>query len=75
MPDPIRHTDLGTYLKRAEQALAEAEATTLDNVRQRCLRAEAAWRAMAARAERSANMRAEEPARKQEPVKSDISPQ
>lgn len=58
MSDPIRHTDLETYLKRADQALAEADAATLNNVRQRCLRAEAAWRAMAARAERSAKMRA-----------------
>lgn len=65
MPDPIRHTDLDTYLKRADQARADADATTLDNVRQRCLRAEAAWRAMAARAQRSETMRADELARKQ----------
>ena len=63
--DPIRHTDLDTYLKRADQALDEANSTTLDNVRQRCLRAEAAWRAMAARAEKSQKMRADEIARKQ----------
>jgi hypothetical protein len=69
MPDPIRHTDLDTYLTRADQALAEADATTLDNVRQRCLRAEAAWRAMAARAERSAKMRADELARKEAAAK------
>ena len=69
MPDPIRHTDLDTYLTRADQALAEANATTLDNVRQRCLRAEAAWRAMAARAERSAKMRADEMARKEAAAK------
>lgn len=65
MPDPIRHADLDTYLKRADQALAEANATTLDNVRQRCLRAEAAWRAMAARVQKSEKMRADELARKQ----------
>lgn len=69
MPDPIRHSDLDTYLKRADQALAEAKASTLDNVRQRCLRAEAAWRAMAARAERAERMRADELARKQELLK------
>ena len=74
MSDPIRHTDLDTYLKRADQALAEANATTLGNVRERCLRAEAAWRAMAARAERSAKMRADELARK-EGVRSDSRPQ
>jgi hypothetical protein len=72
MPDPIRHTDLDTYLKRADQALAEANATTLDNVRQRCLRAEAAWRAMAARAERSAKMREDELARKAGTAKSNL---
>jgi hypothetical protein len=72
MPDPIRHTDLDTYLKRADQALAEANATTLDNVRQRCLRAEAAWRAMAARAERSAKMRADEMAHKEAAAKTPI---
>jgi hypothetical protein len=72
MPDPIRHTDLETYLKRADQALAEANATTLDNVRQRCLRAEAAWRAMAARAKRSAKMREDELARKAGAAKSNL---
>lgn len=37
------------FLARAEQARAEAEASKLENVRQRCLRAEEAWLAMAAR--------------------------
>jgi hypothetical protein len=72
MTDPIRHTDLEAYLKRADQALAEANATTLVNVRQRCLRAEAAWRAMAARAERSAKMREDEFARKAGAAKSNL---
>ena len=65
MADPVRNADLDTYLRRAEEALADANAATLDNVRQRCLRAEAAWRAMAERAERSERMRADERARKQ----------
>ena len=64
MADPVQHSDLDTYLKRAEQSLADANAATLENVRQRCLRAEAAWRAMADRAERSEKMRADELARK-----------
>lgn len=51
-------TDRETYLARAAEARAEAEAATLDNVRVRCLRSEAAWKAMAARAERTAKMRA-----------------
>ena len=41
------------YLARAAEARADAEAATLDNVRDRCLRSEAAWAAMADRAERS----------------------
>jgi len=65
MADPVRYSDLDTYLKRADQALAEANAATLENVRLRCLRAEAAWRAMAERAERSERMRADERARKE----------
>lgn len=59
MADPVRHSDLETYLERAEQARADADAATLDNVRDRCLRAEAAWRVMAARVERSDKMRAD----------------
>jgi hypothetical protein len=50
-------TDRETYLARAAQARADAEAATLDNVRERCLRSEAAWNAMAARAERTEQMR------------------
>ena len=50
-------TDRETYLARAAQARAEAEAATLDNVRDRSLRAEEAWNQMAARAERTEQMR------------------
>ena len=48
--------DLG--LDRAAVARAEAEAATLPNVRERCLRAEAAWAEMAERADRTEKMRA-----------------
>ena len=41
------------YLARAAEARADAEAAKLDNVRERSLRAEAAWTAMADRAARS----------------------
>ena len=58
MADPIRHRDFETYLERAEEARAQAEAATLVNVRERCLRAEAAWREMATRVERTDKMRA-----------------
>jgi hypothetical protein len=49
--------DHDVYLIRAEEARAQADAATLDNVRERCLRSEAAWREMAARAERTEKMR------------------
>jgi hypothetical protein len=52
------------YLARAAEARAEAEAATLANVRQRCLRAEAAWSEMAARAARTERMRARSEAEK-----------
>jgi hypothetical protein len=38
------------YLLRAEEAAREASETSLDNVRDRALRSEAAWRGMADRA-------------------------
>ncbi len=47
-----------TFLARAAEARADAEAATLENVRERCLRAEAAWTEMAARAQRTETMRA-----------------
>ena len=46
------------YLARAAEAKRDAEAATLANVRERCLRAEAAWSEMAARADRGDKMRA-----------------
>jgi len=50
-------TDRETYLMRAAEARSDAEAALLDNVRQRCLRSEAAWTEMAERAERTEAMR------------------
>ena len=58
----LRDRDL--YRQRAEQARAEADEATLDNVRDRCLRAEAAWIEMADRAERTERMRASQEAHK-----------
>ncbi len=58
MPEPVRHKDHETFLARAEQARADADAATLENVRERCLRSESAWREMAARVERTDQMRA-----------------
>jgi len=37
------------YREHAARARADADAATLDNVRERCLRAEAAWLEMAER--------------------------
>ncbi|HVM38478.1 MAG TPA: hypothetical protein VM265_08840 [Sphingomicrobium sp.] len=51
-------TDRETYLARAAEALADANAAGLDNVRDRCLRSAQAWNAMATRAERTEKMRA-----------------
>jgi hypothetical protein len=46
------------YLQRAAEARADAEAATLANVRERCLRSEAAWLDMAARVARADTARA-----------------
>jgi hypothetical protein len=48
------------YVARAEQARAEADAATLDNVRNRCLRSEAAWSLLAERAARTEHKRTDE---------------
>ena len=55
---------LDFYLARAAESRADADAATLDNVRDRCLRAAAAWDNMAARAARSDRMRAQAEAEK-----------
>ncbi len=60
------NTNLDFFLARAAQARAEAEAATLDHVRDRCRRSEAAWTALAHKAERSERMREEEAKRKAE---------
>jgi hypothetical protein len=59
-------TSLEFYLARAAQARTEAETATLDHVRERCRRSEAAWQALADRAERSERLRVEERERKAE---------
>jgi hypothetical protein len=57
-------TDRETFLARAAEARANADSAMLDNVRDRCLRSEAAWSEMAARAERTEKMRAARDAEK-----------
>ena len=55
------------YRERAADCGREAEAATLDNVRERCLRAQAAWLAMANRIGRSEAFRAQAAATKAAP--------
>jgi hypothetical protein len=60
----VRTGNLQFFLARADQARVEAEAATLDHVRERCRRWEAAWNALAAQAQRSERLRTEEAERK-----------
>ena len=65
MAAPVaRSSNLQFFLARVEQARAEADAATLDHVRDRCLRSEAAWSALADKARRSERLRLEEEKRK-----------
>jgi hypothetical protein len=67
LPGPIiRNTNLDFFLARAAQARGEAEAATLDHVRERCRRSEAAWQALADRAAHAERMRVAEAKRKAE---------
>lgn len=52
-------THLEFYLERAAQARAEAESTTLKNVRDRCLRSAEAWNEMAVRVQTVERLRSE----------------
>lgn len=51
------NSTLDFYLARAAQARDEADAATLDHVRERCRRSEAAWSELADRAARTARIR------------------
>jgi len=62
----IRSSNLEFFLARAEQARAEADSATLEHVRERCRRSEAAWTSLADRAARSERLRVEEAKRKAE---------
>jgi hypothetical protein len=59
-----RSSNLEFFRARAAEASAQAEAATLDHVRERCRRSEAAWSALADRAERSEQLRIAEHLRK-----------
>jgi hypothetical protein len=62
----IRGSNLDFFVARAEQARNDAEAATLEHVRERCRRSEAAWTALADKARRSEQLRDEEQRRKAE---------
>jgi hypothetical protein len=65
LPGPIvRSSNLQFFLARAEQARVEAEGATLDHVRERCHRSEAAWSALADKAQRGERLRIEDQKRK-----------
>lgn len=57
-------SQLDFYRARVDQARAEAEAATLEHVRERCRRSEAAWLALADRVEKSEQRREAELQRK-----------
>ena len=60
------NTNLQFYLARAAQARDEADVATLDHVKERCQRSEAAWTQLADRAARSEALRVNEELRKAE---------
>jgi len=62
----IRNSNLTFFLARVDQARADGDAATLDHVRERCRRSEEAWAALAAKAERSEQLRNEDQKRKAE---------
>ena len=62
----IRSSNLEFFLARAAQARAEGEEATLNHVRERCQRSEAAWQALADKARRSERLRQQEAERKAE---------
>ena len=55
----VRSPNLQFFLARAAECKADGDAATLDQVRARCRRSEAAWRVMAERASRVELMLAE----------------
>jgi hypothetical protein len=60
----VRTSNLQFFLDRADQARTEAEAATLDLVRERCRRSEAAWSALAEKAQHGERLRIADQKRK-----------
>ena len=57
-------SNLDFFRARAEAAGVEADSATLEHVRERCLRSEAAWNALADKARRGERLREQEKERK-----------
>lgn len=68
----VRSSNLEFFLARAAQARDEGEAATLAHVRERCRRSEAAWTALADKAQLSERLRLEEQQRKSESAASAV---
>jgi len=66
MPVVIRSSDIVFFRERAAQAQFDAAEATLEHVRQRCRRSEAAWMELAQKAERFEQIRSAEAERKRE---------
>ena len=64
MPMVIRSSNVEFFRQRAAQEHSDAQAATLEHVRQRCQRSEAAWTALAEKAERFEQTRVAEAERK-----------
>jgi hypothetical protein len=60
----VRSSNLDFFLARVAQSRVEGEVATLDHVRERCRRSEAAWQALADRATRSERLKEAEAKRK-----------
>jgi hypothetical protein len=62
----LRGTNIHFFLARVEQARVEGDEATLQHVRERFRRSEAAWSALADKAQRSERLRLEEVERRAE---------
>jgi hypothetical protein len=65
MAEPgVRSSNRLFFIARVEQARAELAEATLEHVRERCRRSEAAWQALADKAQRSERLKEAEAQRK-----------
>lgn len=62
----VRSSNRQFYLARVEQSREDAAKATLEHVRERCRRSEAAWQSLADKAQRSERLKVEDAKRKAE---------